>query len=150
VIGLFALTGCSTPESRIAHHPEVFASLSPNDQALVRAGRVGLGMDEATVKLALGDPTRIITVTKVSGLSKIWRYRATAYYDGPFLYPGPSWGWSPGTDWNGPPSSWSGYSVPDPLMYDYLDDFARPIRIYDRFRIGFTNGKVSAIQEESQ
>jgi hypothetical protein len=141
---LILVAGCSTPESRIARHPEDFARLSPDQQALVRAGRVGIGMDQLAVKLALGNPNRISIITKPSGTSEIWHYEENGYYDGSFLYPGPY------PYWAGPRSYPNGYWAFGPEPYDYLDDFAYPIVSYDRFRIGFTHGKVSSIHEENR
>jgi hypothetical protein len=41
------LAACSTIESRMKEQPAVFASLSPQDQALVQAGRIREGMSKA-------------------------------------------------------------------------------------------------------
>jgi outer membrane protein assembly factor BamE (lipoprotein component of BamABCDE complex) len=38
------LPGCSTVESRIKSNPQIYASLSPADQALVRQGQIREGM----------------------------------------------------------------------------------------------------------
>jgi hypothetical protein len=57
--GLVILTGCSTPESRIAKQPDLFNSLTPDQQQMIREGRVGIGFDMDMVKLALGDPDRV-------------------------------------------------------------------------------------------
>jgi len=143
IASLLLAAGCATPDTRIAQHPEVFARLTPKDQALVRTGKVGLGMDEATVRLALGNPSRVSTVTKASGVSDIWHYEDTVYYDGAFLY----WG-RPVPYWNGrdiyfsdsPPDYWRAGPL---TSADY-----NPIIIYDRFRIAFTNGKVAAIGQD--
>src|SRR3981081_4946923 len=50
------LTSCSTTESRISDHPEIFNSLSPRDQALVRQGQIRSGMSTNAVWLAWGSP----------------------------------------------------------------------------------------------
>jgi hypothetical protein len=52
------LTSCSTTENRISDHPEIFNTLSPGDQALVREGKIRAGMSENAVWLAWGPPTR--------------------------------------------------------------------------------------------
>src|ERR1700737_1739800 len=49
-------TGCATTESRISEHPEIFNSLSPRDQALVRQGQIRSGMSQNAVWLAWGTP----------------------------------------------------------------------------------------------
>ena len=131
------LAGCSTPETRIRDNPETFAQLTPQQQELVRAGRVGVGFDMAAVKLALGDPDRVTLRSDGSGESQIWHYVEYVYYDAGFLYPGPyfggyrhRWGggWGGGWGWGGP-----------------YDEYAQA---YDHFRIEFKNGKVTTISEE--
>jgi outer membrane protein assembly factor BamE (lipoprotein component of BamABCDE complex) len=53
------LPGCSTVESRIKSNPQLYASLSPADQALVRQGQIRVGMSKGAVFLAWGNPDRI-------------------------------------------------------------------------------------------
>src|SRR5204863_8844932 len=50
------LSSCSTTETRISGHPEIFQSLSPRDQALVRDGKIREGMSQDAVWLAWGTP----------------------------------------------------------------------------------------------
>lgn len=50
-----AAAGCSTVSSRIRAHPAMFAQLPPDQQALVRSGRVAVGSGPAAVSLAFGD-----------------------------------------------------------------------------------------------
>jgi len=52
--GVLALTGCSTTESRISDHPELFQSLSPKEQSLVSQGKIEIGMSQNAVWLAWG------------------------------------------------------------------------------------------------
>lgn len=138
--GAVWLTGCSTPESRITKNPEVFARLSPQEQAMVKAGQVGVGMDMATVKLALGDPDRVSLKTTAAGQSQIWHYQQTVYSDGAYLYPGAYWGGSWHRRWGG--AYWG--PGPAPWMMTY------PVSVYDRFRIEFgPNGRVTALQQET-
>jgi uncharacterized lipoprotein YajG len=35
VAGLAVLAGCSTPQTRIEHNPQIFSTLSPADQELI-------------------------------------------------------------------------------------------------------------------
>src|ERR1039457_6798642 len=84
--GTLWLAGCSSPQTRISDHPEVFAQLTPQEQALVRAGQVGLGFSTEAVKLALGQPDRITLRTDAMGQMQVWHYAETVYYDGAFLY----------------------------------------------------------------
>jgi outer membrane protein assembly factor BamE (lipoprotein component of BamABCDE complex) len=98
------LAGCDTPDSRIRHSPDSFARLNPDQQALVKAGRIAPGFDMDAVKLALGDPDRIVVHTDASGQHEVWHYVTyedaqgaiifTGYYHrywgygGPFFYGG--------------------------------------------------------------
>ena len=50
------LTSCSTTETRISNHPEIFQTLSPRDQALVREGKIREGMSQDAVWVAWGTP----------------------------------------------------------------------------------------------
>ena len=50
------LSGCSTVESRIADHPDIYHSLSPRQQQLVANGQIAPGMPRQAVYLAWGSP----------------------------------------------------------------------------------------------
>jgi outer membrane protein assembly factor BamE (lipoprotein component of BamABCDE complex) len=145
--GAVWLAGCSTPDYRIKEHPEIFAQLDPQEQAMVRAGQVGLGFSMDAVKLALGNPDRVTIRTTNQGQDQIWHYVETVYYDGAFVYGGPYWrgwggrrwggwgwggGWGGGWGWGGP---WGPYPV-------------GPVHTYDRFRVEFRNNKVIEFNQE--
>lgn len=68
------LTACASPQSRIDRNPDTFQSLSAEQQALVKQGKIAIGFSEAAVKLALGEPQRVIQRTDEKGKSTIWRY----------------------------------------------------------------------------
>lgn len=127
-------SGCSTPSSRIHDNPQAFAALSPHDQALVKAGQVGIGMTMAAVKLAMGDPDRITTRTDGGGESQVWHY--VVYEDnGVFLYSGYYHrGWRGG--WDGG------------VAYPYYLDYPRRT-VHDRFRVEFRNGRVASVTQEN-
>jgi len=134
------LAGCSTPDVRIRDNPEAFAQLPPQQQQLVRGGRVGIGFSMEAVKLALGNPDRVTVRTNINGETQIWHYVQYDYYDGGFLYAGPGWGMGYGGGygrrWGR--GGWGG-------GWGMMDDYAVP---YDHFRIEFKDGKVSSINEE--
>lgn len=135
------LAGCSTPDTRIAHDPEAFAQLPADQQALVRAGRVSVGMNMEAVKMALGDPDRITLRTDAQGQTQIWHYVEYAYVDGPYLYG--SWGWGGGwgrRGWGGWGGGWGGWGPG--WGWD------EPVALYDRFQVTFTNGVVSSFRQE--
>src|SRR5208282_2303126 len=105
ISGAAWLAGCNaTPEARIKDNPEVFAQLTPQEQAMVKAGQVGLGFTADAVKLALGVPDRVVLRTDDKGELQIWHYVETVYYEGAFLYGGRYWGgwggWG-GRHWGG-------------------------------------------------
>src|SRR5439155_24986060 len=50
------VSGCSTVESRIAEHPDVYHSLSARQQQLVANGQIATGMPREAVYLAWGSP----------------------------------------------------------------------------------------------
>lgn len=68
------LGGCSTPQSRIERHPALFDALPAEQQTLVRAGQIAIGMPEDAVRLALGEPDRISRRTDADGVTTVWRY----------------------------------------------------------------------------
>lgn len=130
-LGALWLAGCSTPASRIKANPQAFERLTPQQQALVKAGQVGLGFDFDAVKLALGDPDRVTSRTDATGETVVWHY-LTYEADGRLLYTGY---YHSGRGWWG----WPGYPY-------YLDYPYRQVR--DRFRVEFKGGQVTAITQE--
>jgi hypothetical protein len=129
------LAGCNTPETRIANSPQVFARLNPDQQALVKAGQIAVGFDMDTVKLALGDPDRVLMETNANGQHQIWRYVTYEDYQGVVIYGGY---WHRYRGWGGP-YFWGG--VP------YYDGY--PARVHERIRVIFDQtGHVSAIQQD--
>jgi hypothetical protein len=126
------LAGCSTPSSRIEANPGLFASLPPDQQALVKQGNAGVGMDAATVRLALGDPDRVTNRTDASGETQIWHYVTYEGDDGVILYSGYYHRW-----WG--LNGWGAYPY-------YLDYPGR--RVHDRFRVAFRNGRVTSVEQE--
>jgi outer membrane protein assembly factor BamE (lipoprotein component of BamABCDE complex) len=86
--GLAVLAGCSTPETRIRKNPEAFNRLAPAQQEMIRQGKVGIGFDQDMVKLALGEPDRVVERTDARGTSEIWHYVTYEGHDGVILYSG--------------------------------------------------------------
>lgn len=131
VMAVGLLAGCATPDARIKRSPEVFARLSPEQQALVKEGKVGIGFDADAVRLAVGEPDRRWTRTDASGTSEVWSYIAWENDLGQPLYRG----------W------YHGYAVP-PSVY-YLNAPSRREREYFKVVFG-TDGKVSAVEQTSK
>jgi len=141
---LLLVAGCSTPESRIKKEPEAFARLSPEQQTLIKQGKVALGFDPEMVKLALGDPDNIRTRVDASGTTEVWHY-VTYYTDTGYMiyggyyhrYYGGYYGTGPWGGWGG---AW-GY----PMGYGYTGVSVPR----DRFRVEFREGKVISIEQET-
>jgi hypothetical protein len=93
----FGLTGCETLDNRISEHPDMFNSLPPRDQALVRQGQIRSGMSTNAVWLAWGSPSTKTTGEMRGRPSETWIYTenryapyGSAYY--PYYGYGPYWG----------------------------------------------------------
>lgn len=132
-VALAAGAGCTSPESRIQRNPEVFARLSPTEQEMIRHGQVGLGFTPEMVKLALGDPDRVLQRTDQSGTSEIWSYVSYEGPDGIILYRG----------WYHRYYAWG-----DPLFPYYTSYAGRRER--EHFRVVFKDGKVISIEHETR
>jgi outer membrane protein assembly factor BamE (lipoprotein component of BamABCDE complex) len=129
------LVGCSTPESRIKDSPAVFNSLPPEQQDLVKAGKVAPGFSMDAVKLSIGDPDHITVHTDATGSHQIWHYVTYEDYQGGVIYAGY---WHRYRGWGGP-FFYGG--VP------YYDGY--PARVHDRIRVVFgVNNLVTSIEEE--
>jgi hypothetical protein len=125
------LTGCASPDARIKRSPEMFARLSPEHQALVREGKVGVGFGVDAVRLAVGEPDRVWVRTDATGTSEVWSYTTWATDFGRPLYRG----------W------YHAYSDLSP--YYYLNSERR--REHEYFKVVFDNGgKVVAIEQDSR
>jgi len=131
--GALLLAGCSTPQTRIQKNPEIFARLTSTQQEMIRHGQVALGFDQEMVKLALGDPDRILQRTDENGSSEIWSYVTYEGYGGTMLYRG----------WYHRYYRWG-----DPLFPYYMDYPARQER--EHFRVVFKDGKVTSIEHETR
>src|SRR4030095_11356865 len=74
------LTSCSTPQTRISDHPDLYQSLSQTDQALVSQGQIRIGMSRTAVWLAWGSPNRKIVGNMGCGATETWLYIYYATY----------------------------------------------------------------------
>ncbi len=124
------VAGCSTPETRIARNPEVFARLTPQQQDMITKGRGAVGFDKQMVQLALGEPDHVITRTDATGVSEIWSYTMYEMPDGMPLYRG----------WYHRYYRWGGPPYPYYLDYPYR-------REYERLRVTFKGDRVAAVEQ---
>lgn len=129
---LFLSVGCSTPETRIKAQPELFAKLTPEDQALIKSGRVAVGFTPEMVKLALGEADRRMIRTDANGTNEVWVYAIYETTDGAYLYRG---------------YYHSHYLRGDPFFPYYMSVNAGSRRERETYRLQFAGGKVSVIEE---
>jgi hypothetical protein len=155
------LGGCATPEARIKGRPDVFARLSPDQQALVKSGKVAPGLDMDAVRLALGEPDRVVVVTNAARQFEVWHYdtydgnEGTLYLDGfqsaynvtggPYYTPGPGLaGTYPefrGREWG------DSLFRPNTAVFFYA---ANPDRPHERIRVVFdTKGRVAMVRQRN-
>ena len=80
ITGTLILTSCSTPETRISEHPDLYQSLSHRDQALVSQGQIRIGMSRTAVWLAWGTTDRKIIGNMGGGPTETWVYVYYASY----------------------------------------------------------------------
>jgi hypothetical protein len=83
----FSFAGCSTPESRISEHRDLYASLPPRQQQLVAQGQIAPGMPASAVWLAWGAPEE-----KVNGFARGHSTETWVYYNYTDVYPGYGYG----------------------------------------------------------
>lgn len=129
--GVAWVSGCSTPQTRIAQQPDLFNRLTPEQQQLIREGKVGIGFDMDMVKLAIGEPDRIHERIDATGKSEVWSYVQYEGSGGVLLYRG----------WYH--RGWGGMGYPY-----YLDVPGRHERARDR--VVFHDGKVVSIETEKR
>lgn len=142
IIAVLLLAACSTPEARIKRNPELFASIPPAEQALIKQGQIAIGFTPDMVRLALGDPDIIARKIDRSGTSEIWRYRGyDAYaYDSGYTYGywgGPYWGWGGRYGyWGSYYGGWGAYGA-----------WAAPAPVTDYLRVTIREGRVAEINQ---
>jgi hypothetical protein len=74
VLGIGCLAGCSSTESRIEDHPEIYGSLPPNQKEAVKEGKVIEGMNSDAVYLALGKPDHVVQGVEGNQTREYWVY----------------------------------------------------------------------------
>ena len=120
------LTSCSTPQTRISEHRELYQSLSPRDQALFSNGQIRTGMSRTAVWLAWGSPDRRLVGNMGAGRRETWVY---IYYATSYPYYGP----------------WDPY-FGAPLYCPFYDSDLPPTISYPGKIVTFANGRVVAFQ----
>ena len=145
------LASCSTVETRISRHPEIYQNLSPSDQGLVSQGKIRTGMSPNAVWLAWGSPDQKVLGNMRGHSTETWIYvnYVTPYgYD----YGYPYWGYgypygfgSVGfvrTHHGGRSFFFFGSPYFDQFFYSYIPpSIPYPYRI-----VTFSNGRVMSFQ----
>jgi hypothetical protein len=148
------LTSCSTTETRISKHPEIYQSISANDQALVSQGRIRAGMLLNAVWLAWGSPDRKVVGNMRGRATETWiyvNYEPVPYpYYGPY---GPGFGYGYGYGFGsvgfvgrrhhgGRSFVFFGSPFYDPFYYSYIP----PSIPYPYKTVTFARGRVVSFQ----
>jgi len=67
--------GCATVEQRIEDNRAVFETFPPDVQESIREGEIALGFTQEQVRIAMGNPDRIVTRTEEGEkTATIWLY----------------------------------------------------------------------------
>ena len=137
VLGIAAvvliLTSCSTPQTRISDHPDLYQSLSSRDQALVNQGQIRYGMSRNAVWLAWGSPDLKVIGNMRGHSTETWVYVYYATY--PYYYY-PYYGpYGPGFGFFGDPFY-------DPFYYSLIP----PSIPYPNKTVTFSNSRVMSFQ----
>jgi hypothetical protein len=147
------LSGCSTVESRISEHPDIYHSLGAHQQQLVTNGQITPGMSQDAVYLAWGSPDERVQGVMRDKMTETWIYvhYTTAYpygygYGYPYRY-----GWGPGFGGgviiathrhHGRSFAFIGDPFYDPFYYSYIP----PSIPYPYRTVTFANGRVISFQ----
>lgn len=120
------LSACATtPQSRIEKNPAAFSALSPEQQQRVKDGGVGVGFDEAAVRLAFGEPDRVIERESADGMTQVWIYYT--------VVPG----------FNNP---YCGVGFPYYTAAYYCRPVISPTQYEERTRVNLKDGKVVSVE----
>jgi hypothetical protein len=98
----------STPQTRIAHNPQLFSALSEKQKPLVECGQIDRGMTRDAVFLAWGPASRIFQGSKNGKATERWDYAGSqpvyhnhfygGYGYGPYGHIHPVYGFGMGPD----------------------------------------------------
>ena len=145
------LAGCSTVESRISEHPDIYQSLSPREQQLVTAGQIAPGMSRAGVYLAWGSADQKAVGAMRGQQTETWIYVHYTYaypYGYGYGYPYGGFGFGGGVavvrthHHGGRAFAFVGNSFYDPFYYSYIP----PSIPYPYRTVTFANGRVVSFQ----
>lgn len=144
------LTSCSTTETRISNHPEVFQRLSAQDQDLVRQGKIRDGMSQDAVWIAWGTPDQKGTGIARHRAVETWIYNEYTYANAPYPYPYGPYGY--GGYYGGGTVAFHHHRhrqfvvIGDPFFDPFYYSYIRPSVAYPAKTVTFSNGRVISIQ----
>ena len=149
------LSGCSTVESRIADHPDIYHSLSARQQQLVANGQIAPGMPREAVYLAWGSPDQRVEGAMRRQMTETWIYvQYTSAYPYGYGYGygyGYPYGYGGGFGFGGVIAThrhhgrsfaFIGDPFYDPFYYSYIP----PSIPYPYRTVTFANGRVVSFQ----
>jgi len=147
------LVGCSTTESRISDHRDLYAGLPPRQQQLVAQGQIAPGMSQNAVWLAWGSPDQKAQGAMHGKMTETWIYvQYTSAYPYGYGYGYPyGYGWGPGFGGgvivathrhHGRSFAFIGDPFFDPFYYSYIP----PSIPYPYRTVTFANGRVVSFQ----
>jgi hypothetical protein len=146
--GALLFTSCSTISSRIESNQAAFSQLSPQDQALIRQGKIRGGMSEEAVYLAWGNPQQKAAGMVHNKPTETWVYTASTAAYGPYYGPGwyGGWGFSGRVAFvgrHGGHRVFAAYYDPfwDPFYYPFTPTIQYPVKT-----VSFQGGRVVAFQ----
>jgi len=151
-LATLVVAGCSSPAARIKRNPELFASIPPAQQEIIKQGRIDIGFTPNMVKLALGEPDSIAKRTDNAGTSEIWRYSsvdASADYN-LAVFQGWGGGWWGGNWWGSPLRYRGWHGWPSYYGWGYSGygwGVALPPPVSDHLRVTIRNGRVVEINQ---
>jgi len=127
-VAALGLAGCATtPESRVEKNAAAVATWPADVQAQVRAGKVAIGFTPEQVRVAVGEPDRVLARTDAAGAHDVW-----VYFDR-----GPRFGFGLGIGSGGGGSAYGGGVS--------MSGGGRRAR--ELLRVTFDGGKVSAFEQ---
>lgn len=71
---LLLAASCASTESRVRQNQAAFESWPPEVQEKVRAGKVDVGFTPEMVRVAMGEPDRVMSRTTDRGVAEGWVY----------------------------------------------------------------------------
>ena len=147
------LASCSTTQTRISEHPEIYGRLRQDDQALVSRGQIRNGLSQEAVYLAWGNPEQHTTANVHGRPAETWVYLDTTGDIHPYPHFGLGYGVGGGF-YGGGYGGGRFYShggrrfyglgydpFYDPFLFSRFETISYPSRT-----VSFQNGRVVAFQ----